>query len=64
MNWAGNVGNIIMMNTVVSSPLVLLACLSEGICNRISYLLRSNKKHAHGAVGGNEGHLPVTKQTK
>lgn len=53
-----------MQNTVISSPLVLLACLSEGICNRISCLHGSYKKHARGAVGGNEGCLPVTKQTK
>jgi len=53
-----------MRNTVISSPLVLLVCLSEGICNRMSCLLRRNKKHAHGAIEGNEGCLPVTKQTK
>jgi len=53
-----------MRNTVISSPLVLLACLSEGICNRMSCLLRSNKKHALDAVGANERRLLVTKQTK
>jgi len=41
-----------------------LVCLSEGICNRMSCLLRRNKKHAHGAIEGNEGCLLVTKQTK
>jgi hypothetical protein len=53
-----------MRNTVILSPLVLFACLSEGICNRMSCVLGSNKKHAHGADGGNEGRLLVTEQTK
>jgi len=53
-----------MRNTVISSPLVLLARLSKGICNGMSCYLEAKRKHACGAVGGNEGHLPVIKQTK